>query len=132
LPCSDSTPFLGNLFEYLTTLSEKKCYLITNLSISCCSLMPLLSCYYLGEEANPHTSTISFQVAVVSDKVSSEPPLLQTEHSWFSQPLLIRLVLWIPHNLIPLLWTNSGASITFFVVRGPRLNTVLVMQPHQS
>ena len=94
--------------------------------------MPLLSCYYLGEEANPHTSTISFQVAVVSDKVSSEPPLLQTEQCWFSQPLLIRLVLWIPHNLIPLLWTNSGASITFFVVRGPRLNTVLVMQPHQS
>jgi len=45
---------------------------------------------YAGEEVNPHLTTTSFQAAVESDKVSPEPPLLQTEQCLFPQPLPIR------------------------------------------
>ena len=48
---------------------------------------------YLGEETNTHLATISFPLVVESDKVSSEPPFLQTKQPQFPQPLLIRLVL---------------------------------------
>ena len=48
---------------------------------------------YLGEETNTHLTTVSFQVVIESDKVSPQPPLLQTKQPQFPQPLLIRLVL---------------------------------------
>ena len=41
--------------------------------------LPIAS--YLGEETNTHLTTTSFQVAVESDKVSPQPPLLQTKES---------------------------------------------------
>jgi len=47
-------------------------------------------CCYLGEEANPHLTTASFQAVVESNKVSPEPPLPQTEQSQFLQPFPIR------------------------------------------
>jgi len=40
---------------------------------------PIVS--YLGEETNPHLTTTSFQVVVESNKVSPQPPLLQTGRS---------------------------------------------------
>ncbi|KAK4824091.1 hypothetical protein QYF61_010602 [Mycteria americana] len=46
---------------------------------------------YLGEETNTHLTTPSFQVVVESNKVSPQPPLLQTKQTQFPQPLLIRL-----------------------------------------
>jgi len=48
---------------------------------------------YLGEETNPRLTITSFQVAVESEKVPPQPPLLQTEQPQLPQPLLIRLVL---------------------------------------
>ena len=48
---------------------------------------------YTGEEANSHLAITSFQGVKESDKVSPEPPLLQTEHSQFPQLLSLRLVL---------------------------------------
>ena len=48
------------------------------------------SCCYLGEEANPHLTTASFQAVVENNKVSPEPPLPQTEQSQFLQPFPIR------------------------------------------
>jgi len=48
---------------------------------------------YLGEETNPHLTPTPFQGAVESEKVSPQPPLLQTEQPQLPQPLLIRLVL---------------------------------------
>ena len=33
---------------------------------------------YLGEETNTHLTTTSFQIVVESNKVSPQPPLLQT------------------------------------------------------
>jgi len=52
---------------------------------------PIVS--YLGEETNTHLSTASFQVVVESDKVSLQPPLLQTKQPQLPQLLLLRLVL---------------------------------------
>ena len=50
----------------------------------------------MGEEADSHLTTITFQVVVESDKVTPEPPLLQTKHSHSPQLLLIRLGLQTP------------------------------------
>jgi len=62
----------------------------------------------LTEETDAITS---FQVIVETDKVSLEPPLLQTEQSQLPQPLPIRLVLQAPHGFMGLLWTCSRASM---------------------
>jgi len=54
---------------------------------------------YTREEADPQLTTTSLQVVIESNKVSSEPPLLQTEQSQLLQPLLISPVLQTPHQL---------------------------------
>ena len=48
---------------------------------------------YLGEEADTHLATASFQVVVESDKVSPQPPFLQAKQPQFPQLLLTGLVL---------------------------------------
>ena len=55
---------------------------------------------YLGEETNTHLTTASFQVVIESEKVSPQPPLLQTNQPQFLQLLLIRLVLQTLHQLL--------------------------------
>ncbi|KAK4807165.1 hypothetical protein QYF61_024285 [Mycteria americana] len=115
----DSTTSLGSLFQCLTTLSGLE-------AISSC---PIAS--YLGEETDPHLSTTSFQVVVESNKVSPQPPLLQAKQSQFPQPLLIRLVLQTLHQLrCPSLDMLEHLNV-FLVVRGPKLNTVFEVRPHQ-
>jgi len=47
---------------------------------------------YLGEETNTHLITTAFQVVVESDKVSPQPPLLQTKQPQLPPPLFIRLL----------------------------------------
>ncbi|KAK4815740.1 hypothetical protein QYF61_006778 [Mycteria americana] len=85
----------------------------------------------LGEETNPHLPTTSFQVVVESDKVSPQPPFLQTKQPQFPQPLLIRLVLQTLHQLrCPSLDTLQPLNVSL-VVRGPKLNTVFEVRPHQ-
>ncbi|KAK4822933.1 hypothetical protein QYF61_023433 [Mycteria americana] len=86
---------------------------------------------YLGEQTNTHLATNSFQVVVESDKVSPQPPLLQTKQPQFPQPLLIRLVLQTLHQLrCPSLDTLQHLNVSL-VVRGPKLNTVFKVRPHQ-
>ncbi|KAK4832342.1 hypothetical protein QYF61_021871 [Mycteria americana] len=86
---------------------------------------------YLGEETDPHLSTTSFQVVVESDKVSPEPPFLQAKQSQLPQPLLIRLLLQTLHQLrCPSLDTLQHLNVSL-VVRGPKLNTVFEVRPHQ-
>jgi len=46
---------------------------------------------YLGEETNTCLTTTSFQVVVESNKVSPQPPLLQTKPPQLPQLVLIRL-----------------------------------------
>ncbi|KAK4827978.1 LOW QUALITY PROTEIN: hypothetical protein QYF61_022680 [Mycteria americana] len=83
---------------------------------------------YLGEETSPHLSTTSFQVVVESDEVSPQPPFLQAKQSQFLQLLLIRLTL---HQLrCPSLDTLQHLNVSL-VVRGPKLNTVFEVRPHQ-
>ena len=87
---------------------------------------------YLGEETNTHLTTSCFQVAVESNKVSPQPPLLQTKKPQLPQLFLIRLVLQIilqtPHQLFSDTLQHLNVLL---VVRGPKLNTVLGVQPHQ-
>ncbi|KAK4831914.1 hypothetical protein QYF61_020291 [Mycteria americana] len=86
---------------------------------------------YLGEETDPHLFTTSFQVVVESDKVSPQPPFLQTKPPQFPQPLLIRLVLQTLHQLrCPSLDMLQHLNV-FLVVRDPKLNTVFEVRPHQ-
>jgi len=47
----------------------------------------------LGQETNTYLTTASFQVVVESDKVSPQPPLLQTKQPQFPRLLPIRLLL---------------------------------------
>ena len=42
---------------------------------------------YLGEETNTYLTTTSFQVVVEREKVSPQPPLLQTKQSQLPQLL---------------------------------------------
>ena len=58
---------------------------------------------YMGEEADPHLTTTSFQVAVESNKITPELPLLQTEQSQLLHLLLAGLVLQTPHSFVALL-----------------------------
>ena len=57
-------------------------------------------------------------MVVECDKVSLEPPLLQTKESQFPQLLFIRLLLQTPHQLhCPSLDTLQGLNV-FLVVKG--------------
>ncbi|KAK4819924.1 hypothetical protein QYF61_015299 [Mycteria americana] len=86
---------------------------------------------YLGEETDPHLSTTSFQVVVEGNKVSPQPPFLQAKQPQLPQPLLIRLLLQTLHQLrCPSLHTLQHLNVSL-VVRGPKLNTVSEVQPHQ-
>ncbi|KAK4810817.1 hypothetical protein QYF61_008789 [Mycteria americana] len=114
----DSTTSLGSLFQCLTTLSAKP--LLAQLEAI--SSRPIAS--YLGEETDTHLSTTSFQVAVESDKVSPESPVLQNKQSQFPQLLFIRLVLQTLHQLrCSSLDTLQHLDVSL-VVRGPKPNTV--------
>ncbi|KAK4823878.1 hypothetical protein QYF61_007826 [Mycteria americana] len=86
---------------------------------------------YLGEETDPHLSTASFQAVVENDEVSPQPPFLQAKQPQFPQPLLIRLLLQTLHQLrCPSLDTLQHLNVSL-VVRGPKLNTVFEVRPHQ-
>ncbi|KAK4810753.1 hypothetical protein QYF61_007727 [Mycteria americana] len=86
---------------------------------------------YLGEETDPHLSTTSFQVAVESIKVSHQPPFLQAKQSQLPQLLLIRLLLQTLHQLrCPSLDTLQHLNV-LLVLRGPKVNTVFEVRPHQ-
>ncbi|KAK4814499.1 hypothetical protein QYF61_020861, partial [Mycteria americana] len=84
-----------------------------------------------GEGPNPHLATASFQVVVESDKVSPQPPFLQAKPPQFPQLLPISLVLQTLHQLrCPSLDTFQHLNVSL-VVRGPKLNTVFEVRPHQ-
>lgn len=129
----ESTTSLGNPFQCLTTLSEKKCLLISSLNLAQLKAIP--SCPitgYLGEDTNPQLPTPSFQVVVESNKVSPELPLLQTKQPQFPQSLPIRPVFQTLHQFCsPSLDMVQGLNV-FLEVRGPKVNTVLDVRPHQS
>ncbi|KAK4826688.1 hypothetical protein QYF61_010697 [Mycteria americana] len=120
-------PMLDNPFrEEIFTHIQSKLPLVQLEAISSC---PITSC--LGEETDTYLSTTSFQVAVESDEVSPQPPFLQTKQPQFPQPLLRRLMLQTLHQLrCPSLHTLQHLNVSL-VVRGPKLNTVFEVQPHQ-
>ena len=83
----------------------------------------------MGEEADCHLATTTFQGVEEDNNVSPEPPLLQTKQSPFPQLLLLRLGLQAPSQLCcPSLDMHQGLDV-FLVQGGLKLNTVLHMQP---
>lgn len=77
----------------ITTHSEKKFFLISKPNPPRRNPRPLPFppiTSHLGKEAKPHPTTISPQAIVESNKVSAEPPLLQTKQLQFPQLLPIR------------------------------------------
>ncbi|KAK4815596.1 hypothetical protein QYF61_004811 [Mycteria americana] len=71
------------------------------------------------------------RVAVESNKVSPQPPLLQAKQPQLPQMLLIRLLLQTLHQLrCPSLDTLQHLNVSL-VVGGPKLNTVFKVRPHQ-
>jgi len=120
-------PMLDNLFGKEIFLNIQSKPPLTQLgAIASC---PIAS--YLEEEINTCLTTTSFQAVVESNKVPPQPRLLQTEQPQFPQPLLIRLVLQTPHQpRCPSLDTLQNLNV-LLVVRGPKLNTALQVQPHQ-
>ena len=126
---SDSTTSLDSPFQCLTTLEEVFLSVQPKSPLAQLETIPSSPITsYLGVEGDPHLTTTSFQAVVESNKVFPEPPLLQTEKSHLPQTLLIRLVLQTPHQLhLPSLGILRG-----LVVRGPKLNTVLEVHPHQD
>ena len=94
-----NTTSLGNPLQGLTTFWEKKFFLTPNLNLPLVQLeastsSPIAS--YAGEGANTHLTTTPFWAVEESNKVTTEPPLLQTKQLPFLQPLLVRLVLQPP------------------------------------
>ncbi|KAK4822563.1 hypothetical protein QYF61_016132 [Mycteria americana] len=112
----DSTTSLGSLVQCLTTLSVKKFSLISNLNLPWRNLKPF---------------PLVLSLAVVeSDKVSPQPPFLQAKQPQFPQPLLRRLLLQTLHQLRCLSLDSFHLNVSP-VVRGPKLNTVFEVRPHQ-
>ncbi|KAK4821623.1 hypothetical protein QYF61_026057 [Mycteria americana] len=120
-------PMLDNpLGEEIFPNIQSKPPLVQLEAISSCPI----TCY-LGEETDPHLSTTSFQAVVESDEVSPQPPFLQAKQPQLPQPLLIRLLLQTLHQLrCPSLDTLQHLNVSL-VVRGPKLNTVFKVRPHQ-
>ena len=70
-----TTTYLGSPFQYLTTLSEKNCFLTSNLNLPCCNLRPFpLVLLLVIWEDDSHLTTTSLWVVVESYEVPPEPP----------------------------------------------------------
>ncbi|KAK4811651.1 hypothetical protein QYF61_022744 [Mycteria americana] len=73
----------------------------------------------------------NIEAVVESDEVSPQPPFLQAEQPQVPQLLPISLVLQtLPQLRCPSLDTLQQLNV-LLVVRGPKLNTVFEVQPHQ-
>jgi len=67
------TTSLGSLFQCLTTPPGNKVFLISNLNRPEATYYFSSYCCYLEEEADPHSTTASFQAAAESNKVLIQP-----------------------------------------------------------
>lgn len=90
----DSTASLGNIFQYLTALMVKNCFLVFRLHFMCLCPMPLvvlLASLSLALTFIPFHQVFSYNRIPMS--------LLQAEESQFSWPLLIQKMLLSLNNL---------------------------------
>ena len=87
----DSTTSLGSLFQCLTTLSVKKCFLISNLNLLPLAQLKAISCLpvtcHQWEETNPALAVSTFPVLEESNNVSPQPPFPQSKQPQFPQLL---------------------------------------------
>ncbi|KAK4812358.1 LOW QUALITY PROTEIN: hypothetical protein QYF61_018808 [Mycteria americana] len=128
----DSTTSLGSLFQCLTTLLMKKFFLTSNLNLPWCNLRPFpLVLWLVTWEKRPTPPLYNLLSVVESSKFSPHTPFLQAKQPQFPQPLPISLVLQtLPQLRCSSLDTLQPPNVSL-VVRGPKLNTVVEVQPHQ-
>ena len=85
----DPTTSLGSPFQYLTTPSVKKCFLIPNLNLPWHNLRPFPLVLSPVRRDQCHSAVSTFQILEESSKVSPQPPLPQTKQPQFLQSLLV-------------------------------------------
>ena len=103
---------------------------MSSLYLPWCNLrpFPLYITSYTRRDQTPPQHNLPSGIVVERNKVSPEPPLLQTKQSQLPQLLLKRPVLQIPHQLHCPSLDSLQCLDVFLVVRGPKLNTVLRTQ----
>lgn len=133
------TTSLGSLCQCITTPSQKKFFLISNLNLHWCQFEAISSCSdsYLGEEADPHLNSTSFQVVVESNVWESLASPWQgsrskgrtllwkdhfTEQSWHSH-----FSLFAPFFFS--CWSESNSRSTTKKIRSNQIFTVCMKQP---
>lgn len=114
--------FPGQLFQCLTTLLVKKCFIISNLNLPWHNLKaiyshPVACC--LGKGTNWPLATPFFQIVVKNSKIPPELPFFHAKQHQFPQPLLIRFVL----QTLVALWTPVGALAPQYLSCSERLET---------
>ena len=118
-----------SLLQCLTTLSEEKFFVVSSLNLSWPNLRPtsLLLIVMWEKSLTPASPQLPYKLPH-----RQLPPLLQTKQSQFPQLQFIRLVLQTAHQFrCPTLDMLQGLNV-FLVVKGPKLNTVLEVWPHQG
>ena len=97
----DSTTSVWSLFQCLTTLFVKKCFLISNLNLSWHNLRPfplVLSPVRRDQPLFPVLAVSTFQILEEINKVSPQPSFPQTKQPQFLQSLLIGHILQALHK----------------------------------
>jgi len=84
-----STTYLGNLFQYLTTLWVKKFFLTSKLNLPSFSLEPFPLVQSLLDGVKSWSPSCSLQVLEACNEVCPEPSLLQAKKAQIPQPFLI-------------------------------------------
>ena len=139
----DSTISLGSLFQYFTTLSEKKFFLISNLNLPWHNLrlFSLILSLLTRRWSRPPPCHNLLPGSCESYKVPPEPPLLQTKQSYIPQLHLIRCALDPSSTSLPFSQHSSGPQCLSYsegpktehsrgehwtLVRGSHLHDLLV------
>lgn len=123
--CHPPTISLGNLFQCLTTLSEKFYFSIQSelFPVQLQAISPYPFTWDMVED-HDHLMTSSFQAVVESHEVPSEPPFLQLKH-----PIFLSCSSWylcfrpFPSSIAPL--RNTQPLNVCLEVRGPKLHTLV-------
>ena len=87
----DSTTSLGSLFHCLTTLSVKKCFLISHLNLPWCNLRPFPLILSPVRRDQPQSRSNHLSGIWRQNNVSPQPPLPQTKQLQTKQELPVSL-----------------------------------------
>lgn len=127
----DSTTSLSSLFQFLTTLSMKKFFLISSLNISWCNLKEfsyVLSFFTLSEKTPSSLHLISGSCI----KWCSLPWAFSFPHQTIPLPSAApHMSCFLVLSPVSLLLSENIWATQYLVVKGPKLNTIFKQWAHQ-